>query len=99
MGLIFPNLSAAALSSIPREQIGYGGSLYSMTRNIGASIGTSVLTTMLVHREQVQQSHLVQHLSVFRCVADEQRACVDAGGGSISTTWANGEPGKSRASR
>jgi MFS transporter, DHA2 family, multidrug resistance protein len=65
VGLIFPNLSASALGSIPREQIGYAASLYSMTRNIGASIGTSVLTTILVHREQVQQSQLVQHVSVF----------------------------------
>jgi MFS transporter, DHA2 family, multidrug resistance protein len=65
MGLIFPNLSAAALSSIPREQMGYGASLFSMSRNIGGSIGTSVLTTMLVRREQVQQSHLVEHVTVF----------------------------------
>jgi DHA2 family multidrug resistance protein len=65
MGLIFPNLSAAALTSIPREQMGYGASLFSMSRNIGGSIGTSVLTTMLVRREQIQQSYLVQHLSVF----------------------------------
>src|SRR5579863_6790048 len=65
MGLIFPNLSATALSSIPREQMGYATSLFSMSRNIGGSIGTSVLTTMLVRREQIQQSYLVQHLSVF----------------------------------
>src|SRR5215469_3646642 len=65
MGLVFPNLSASALSSIPREQMGYATSLFSMTRNIGASIGTSVLTTMLVRREQVQQSYLVEHVSVF----------------------------------
>jgi DHA2 family multidrug resistance protein len=65
MGLVFPNLSAAALGSIPREQMGYAASLYSMTRNIGGSIGTSVLTTVLVRREQVQQSHLVDHVSVF----------------------------------
>ena len=65
MGLIFPNLSAAALGSIPREQMGYGASLFSMSRNIGGSIGTSVLTTMLVRREQIQQSHLADHFSVF----------------------------------
>ena len=65
MGLVFPNLSAAALGSIPREQMGYAASLYSMTRNVGGSIGTSVLTTLLVHREQIQQSQLVDHVSVF----------------------------------
>ncbi len=65
MGLVFPNLSVAALSSIPREQMGYATSLFSMTRNVGGSIGTSVLTTMLVRRQQVQQSYLVEHVSVF----------------------------------
>jgi DHA2 family multidrug resistance protein len=42
-GLIFPNLSAAALSSISRDQMGYAASIYSRVRNIGGSIGTSVL--------------------------------------------------------
>jgi MFS transporter, DHA2 family, multidrug resistance protein len=65
MGLVFPNLSAAALTSIPREQMGYATSLFSMTRNVGGSIGTSVLTTILVRRQQVQQSYLVEHVSVF----------------------------------
>ena len=65
MGLVFPNLSAAALSSIPREQMGYAASIYSMTRNIGGSIGTSVLTTILVRKQQVQQAYLVQHVTVF----------------------------------
>jgi DHA2 family multidrug resistance protein len=65
MGLVFPNLSAAALSSIPREQMGYAASLYSMTRNIGGSIGTSVLTTIMVRKEQIQQSHLVEHVTIF----------------------------------
>jgi MFS transporter, DHA2 family, multidrug resistance protein len=65
MGLVFPNLSASALSSIPREQMGYAASIYSMTRNIGGSIGTSVLTTILVRKEQIQQSHLSEHVTVF----------------------------------
>src|SRR6516225_5382353 len=65
MGLVFPNLSAAALSSIPREQMGYAASIYSMTRNIGGSVGTSVLTTILVRKQQIQQSHLAEHVTVF----------------------------------
>jgi MFS transporter, DHA2 family, multidrug resistance protein len=66
MGLVFPNLSAAALSSIPREQMGYAASIYSMTRNIGGSIGTSVLTTILIRKQQIQQSHLAEHVTVFK---------------------------------
>jgi DHA2 family multidrug resistance protein len=64
-GLVFPGLSAAALSSMPRQRMGYAASLYAVTRNIGAAIGTSYLTTLLIHREQVRQSYLVEHVSVF----------------------------------
>ena len=99
VGLIFPNLSASALGSIPREQIGYAASLYSMTRNVGASIGTSVLTTILVRREQVQQSHLVQHVSVFDAWRLSEQSELRCRGQSISTTWGNWSPGKSRVSR
>jgi MFS transporter, DHA2 family, multidrug resistance protein len=64
-GLIFPGLSAAALSSLERFKMQRGASLYAVTRNIGAAIGTSYLTTLLIQREQVQQSYLVEHVSVF----------------------------------
>jgi len=64
-GLVFPGLSAAALSSMPRQRMGYAASLYAVTRNLGAAIGTSYLTTLLIHRQQVQQSYLVAHVSVF----------------------------------
>jgi DHA2 family multidrug resistance protein len=65
MGLIFPTLSATALSAVPRERVGYAASLYNMMRNTGAAIGISYLTTMLVDKEQIHQSYLVKHLSVF----------------------------------
>jgi MFS transporter, DHA2 family, multidrug resistance protein len=64
-GLVFPGLSAAALSSMPRQRMGYAASLYAVTRNLGAAIGTSYLTTLLIHRQQVRQSYLVEHLSIF----------------------------------
>ena len=64
-GLVFPGLSAAALSSMPRQRMGDAASLYAVTRNLGAAIGTSYLTTMLIRREQVRQSYLVEHVSVF----------------------------------
>ncbi len=65
LGLVFPDISATALGSVSREEMGHAASLFSMTRNIGGSIGTSVLTTLLVRREQVRQGYLVGHISVF----------------------------------
>ncbi|HUA35602.1 MAG TPA: DHA2 family efflux MFS transporter permease subunit [Candidatus Binataceae bacterium] len=64
-GLVFPSLSAAALGSMEKYKMQRAASLYSVTRNLGAAIGTSYLTTLLIHRQQVQQSYLVEHVSVF----------------------------------
>jgi MFS transporter, DHA2 family, multidrug resistance protein len=64
-GLVFPGLSAAALSSLEKFKMGRAASLYSVTRNLGAAIGTSYLTTLLIHRQQVNQSYLVEHITVF----------------------------------
>ena len=64
-GLVFPGLSAAALASMHRQKMQRAASLYSVTRNLGAAIGTSYLTTLLIRQEQIQQHHLVEHVSVF----------------------------------
>ena len=65
MGMIFPTLSASTLSCVARERIGYAASLYNMMRNTGAAIGISYMTTVLVNHEQVHQSRLVEHFTVF----------------------------------
>src|SRR6185437_9473324 len=65
--------------SIPREQMGYAASLYSMTRNIGGSIGTSVLTTLMVRKEQIQQSKLVEHVTIFSAWQLGQRSAAMPG--------------------
>ena len=65
MGMIFPTLSASSLSVVAREKIGYAASLYNMMRNTGAAIGIAYMTTMLVDHEQVHQSRLADHLSIF----------------------------------
>ncbi len=65
MGLIFPTLSAATLSCVNRERTGYAASLYNVMRNAGAAVGISYITTMLVNHEQIHQTYLVEHFSVF----------------------------------
>jgi MFS transporter, DHA2 family, multidrug resistance protein len=65
MGMIFPTLSATSLSVVAREKIGYAASLYNMMRNTGAAVGIAYMTTMLVDHEQIHQSRLADHLSIF----------------------------------
>jgi DHA2 family multidrug resistance protein len=61
----WPTLSAAAVSCVSRERMGYAASLYNMMRNTGAAIGISMMSNLLTARQQVHQSYLVQHFSVF----------------------------------
>jgi len=65
LGLVFPTLSAATLSCVERERMGYAASLFTLMRNTGAAIGISYMTTKLISHEQIHQSNLVQHFSVF----------------------------------
>ncbi len=64
-GMIFPTLSAATLSCVARERVGYASSLYSMLRNNFAAISVAYLSTTLITREQVHQTYLSQHYTVF----------------------------------
>jgi DHA2 family multidrug resistance protein len=65
LGMCFPILSAAALTCVPRERVGYASSLYNMMRNNGAAVGIAYLTSRLVHNQNIHQSYLVQHFSAF----------------------------------
>lgn len=65
LGLCFPILSAAALACVERERMGFAASLYNMMRNTGAAIGIAYMTNALIRNQQIHQSYLVQHFSVF----------------------------------
>jgi len=64
-GMVFPPTTAAAISCVSRERMGYASSLYNMMRNTGAAVGIAWMTNSLVSLQQVHQSRLVEHFSVF----------------------------------
>jgi MFS transporter, DHA2 family, multidrug resistance protein len=64
-GMIFPNTTAAALTCVPPQRIGYASSLFNMLRNTGAAVGIAFMTNTLLSRQQVHQARLVEHFSVF----------------------------------
>jgi MFS transporter, DHA2 family, multidrug resistance protein len=64
-GMIFPTISAAALSGIRPERMGYAASLYNMMRNTGAAIGIAYMTNILVRHQQLHQSILAERFSIF----------------------------------
>ncbi|HLH76227.1 MAG TPA: MDR family MFS transporter [Candidatus Binataceae bacterium] len=64
-GFIFAQLAAISLATVDRERMGAAASLFNMTRNTGGSIGISVITTLFVTHQQINQSYLAEHISVF----------------------------------
>jgi DHA2 family multidrug resistance protein len=52
MSLLFVPLTTIAMDAIPREQMGYATSLFSLMRNIGGSIGIAVTGTLLARHTQ-----------------------------------------------
>jgi DHA2 family multidrug resistance protein len=65
LGLCFPITMAAAFSVVPHEKLGFAASLYNMVRNTGAAVGIAYMTNTLVSHQQIHQSYLVEHFSVF----------------------------------
>jgi MFS transporter, DHA2 family, multidrug resistance protein len=64
-GLIFPTMSAATLACVERERMGYAASLYAMMRNTGSAIGISLVSNLLGSRQQMHQSYLGEHVTIF----------------------------------
>jgi DHA2 family multidrug resistance protein len=64
-GMIFPPSSAAAISCVSPVRMGYAASLYNMMRNTGAAVGIAWMTNVLVSHQQIHQSRLVEHFTVF----------------------------------
>ena len=79
LGMLFPVLAAVGFSGLRREQMGDAASLFNLMRNTGAAMGISYLTNMLVSYEQVHQSRLVEHLSVFDAWRLSQRGLLMPG--------------------
>ncbi|HVA95870.1 MAG TPA: DHA2 family efflux MFS transporter permease subunit [Candidatus Dormibacteraeota bacterium] len=63
LSFTFVPLSTITVDPIPDEEMGYATSLISVSRNLGASFGISVITTLIARRAQFHQDRLVSHLS------------------------------------
>jgi|SRR5579875_1903874 len=64
-GFLFVPLTTLTMETLPNEQMGRGTGLYSLTRNMGASFGVSVVTTMLVRGGQRHQDVLSMHMTPY----------------------------------
>jgi MFS transporter, DHA2 family, multidrug resistance protein len=71
LGFIFVPLSVVTLSTLAPELRAEGAGLYSLSRNIGSSIGISVVNSLLTRNTQVNHAEIVRNVtSVNRAFED-----------------------------
>jgi DHA2 family multidrug resistance protein len=65
LGLVFVPLSALTFSTLRPDLRADGTATYSLVRNIGSSIGISVIQSLMTRNTQVAHADLAAHVSVF----------------------------------
>ncbi|HTC07916.1 MAG TPA: DHA2 family efflux MFS transporter permease subunit [Acetobacteraceae bacterium] len=63
LGFIFVPLSVVTLSTLAPLQRAEGAGLYSLSRNIGSSVGISVVNALLIRNTQINHADIAQHIT------------------------------------
>src|SRR5579863_3404635 len=61
-GSVFVPLSTTTMAGLANEEIGNASGLYNLFRNVGGSIGISIVNTLVARHEQLHQNELVRSL-------------------------------------
>jgi DHA2 family multidrug resistance protein len=65
LGFIFVPLSAAAFATLAQRYRNEGTAMFSLVRNVGSSIGISIVVTILGHEAQVSHAGLAESITSF----------------------------------
>jgi DHA2 family multidrug resistance protein len=65
LGFLFVPLTTVAFSTLPADMRGDGTGIYNLSRNIGSSVGISVVSALLVQNEQINHSMLANYVTPF----------------------------------
>jgi DHA2 family multidrug resistance protein len=63
LGFLFVPINLSTYVGMPAEKSGSVAGIVNFMRNIGSSVGTSVVTTLLARRAQVHQAYLVRNIA------------------------------------
>ncbi len=72
VSLIFVPLATSTMGTLRNEEIGNASGLYNLMRNVGGSIGISVVNTMLARHEQSHRDELSHNVAAFSHIFQEQ---------------------------
>jgi DHA2 family multidrug resistance protein len=70
-GCVFVPLSATTMAFLKNEEIGNASGLYNLLRNIGGSVGISVVNTIVARHEQIHHNELAASLNPGRVTVQQ----------------------------
>jgi DHA2 family multidrug resistance protein len=73
-GFVFVPLTTMTMGLLRRQEIGNGAGIYNLMRNIGGSVGISMLTAFLARGAQTHQQYLGAHLGASDAAANAAMA-------------------------
>jgi MFS transporter, DHA2 family, multidrug resistance protein len=68
-GIVYVPLATLAFATLPAQQRNQGAAVFSLTRNIGSSIGISLVQALMAHNTQVVHATLAGHISPYNLAA------------------------------
>ena len=63
LGFLFVPLTTVTFSTLPAEKRGEGTGLYNLSRNIGSSVGISIVSALLTENVQVNHAEIAAHVT------------------------------------
>src|ERR1700675_3430878 len=63
LGFLFVPLSAVTLATLSPAQRTEGAGLYSLSRNVGSSVGISVVSALLIRNTQINHAEIAEHVT------------------------------------
>jgi len=62
LGFVFTPLSVIAFSTLSRQHLTQGTAIFSLMRNVGGSVGVSIVEALFVRNSQIIHSRLAEHI-------------------------------------
>jgi DHA2 family multidrug resistance protein len=84
--MVFVPLATTTMAGLPNEEIGNAAGLFNLMRNVGGSIGISIVNTVVARHEQVHRVEMSGHINaastVFQQMLSGATAVTTRNGGS-----------------
>ena len=94
-GMVFVPLSTTTMGTLANEQIGNASGLYNLLRNVGGSIGISVVNTLVARHTQLHRNNLVHSIVAGNPAVQQQLSSLqglvhsaNAAGASLASSQA-----------